>query len=119
MKKYTQEEFDNLPLDQYGTKQCPQGDYSAVKTNGEGCSFGEWCSFGKGCKYMTFVFTTLTCLFGCFKYPIYIYQNKDKYVLSIGCKNFKSLDGAVKEAEKIGCYCEKTHKVLKILLEAK
>ena len=50
MKKYTQEEFDALPRDEYGIKRCPSGDYSAIKSFGKCCSFGEWCRFGKGCK---------------------------------------------------------------------
>jgi len=55
MKKYTQKQFDNLPLDKRGIKQCPTGDYTAIYHFGKGCSFGErcsfgeWCSFGKGC----------------------------------------------------------------------
>lgn len=43
MKKYTQAEFDALPVID-GKKQCPTGDYSDI------CSFGEGRSFGKGCK---------------------------------------------------------------------
>ena len=55
MKKYTQAEFDALPVID-GRKQCPTGDYSDIRSFGEGCSFGkgcsfgEWCSFGEGCK---------------------------------------------------------------------
>ena len=56
MKKYTQEEFDHLPVNVHGIKECPQGDYTQIKDFSEwcsfdkGCSFGEWCSFGEGCK---------------------------------------------------------------------
>lgn len=42
LKKYTQKEFDALPVVN-GWKRCPTGDYSLIK------SFGEWCRFGKGC----------------------------------------------------------------------
>ena len=147
MKKYTQNEFDNFPKNEYGVKICPKGDYNGIAIKGEwcsfgegcsfgewcsfgkrcsfgewcsfgeGCSFGEWCSFGEGCKYMTFVFATLTCLFGLFKYPIYIYHNKDKYIISAGCENFDNLDKAVKKTKEQNCYCEKTHRILKIMLD--
>ena len=63
MKKYTQADFDNFEVDEYGRTICPTGDYTAIKSFGEGCrfgegcsfgewfSFGEWCSFGKWCSY--------------------------------------------------------------------
>ncbi|MFA5897797.1 MAG: hypothetical protein WC829_01660 [Hyphomicrobium sp.] len=38
MKKYTQEEFDALPLVD-GVRQCPTGDYTQIM------NFGAWCSF--------------------------------------------------------------------------
>ena len=50
MKKYTQQEFDALPVVD-GIKQCPTGDYSELKSFGELCSFGERCSFGEGCSF--------------------------------------------------------------------
>ena len=62
MKIYTQAEYNDFPVDKYGVKYCPSGDYTAIKqfgercsfgekcSFGEECSFGEWCSFGKGCK---------------------------------------------------------------------
>ena len=40
MKKYTQEEFDAIPRDEQGVKQCPTGDYTAITRFGEGCRFG-------------------------------------------------------------------------------
>ena len=46
MKKYTQEEFDALPIDENGIKQCPTGDYSQIK------EFPDWCSFGEGCTFI-------------------------------------------------------------------
>ena len=68
MKKYTQKEFDELPIvDNF--KQCPTGDYTSIEYFGElcsfgescrfgelcsfgkSCSFGEWCSFGKSCRF--------------------------------------------------------------------
>jgi len=56
MKKYTQQEFDALPVVD-GIKQCPTGDYSELKSLGEGCSFGKRCSFENGyqAKYPAFI----------------------------------------------------------------
>ena len=51
MKKYTQADFDNFEVDEWGYKICPTGDYTAIKSFGERCSFGEWCSFGAGCSF--------------------------------------------------------------------
>ena len=63
MKKYTQADFDNFEVDECGRKICPAGDYTAMKSFGEGCnfsarcrfgeecSFGERCSFGAGCRF--------------------------------------------------------------------
>ena len=57
MKKYTQADFDNFEVNEYGRKICPTGDYTAIKSFGEecsfgaGCSFGVQCSFGEGCSY--------------------------------------------------------------------
>ena len=51
MKKYTQEEFDAIPRDEQGVKQCPTGDYTAITRFGEGCSFGYRCRFGEGCSF--------------------------------------------------------------------
>ena len=50
MKRYTQEEFDALPvIDDW--KQCPTGDYSAISSFGGWCSFGECCRFGECCIF--------------------------------------------------------------------
>ncbi len=57
MKRYTEEEFNNLPCNEFGIKECPAGDYSLISifgewcSFGEGCSFDEWCSFGKRCSF--------------------------------------------------------------------
>ena len=53
MKKYTQADFDNFEVDEYGHKICPTGDYTAIKSFGELCIFGAWCSFGAGCSFGT------------------------------------------------------------------
>ena len=51
MKKYTQADFDNFEVDDYGHKICPAGDYTAMKSFGEGCRFGERCIFGALCSF--------------------------------------------------------------------
>lgn len=51
MKKYTQADFDNFEVDKYGRKICPAGDYTAMKSFGEGCIFGALCSFGEQCDF--------------------------------------------------------------------
>lgn len=116
MKKYTQAEFDAILKNEHGIKLCPSGDYTSLKSFGNWCSFGERCSFGEGCKYCDFVFSSIFCLYGIFKYTIIIYKNKKKYKLSIGCENFNTLDSAVEKAKSLDIYDENTHKVLGILL---
>ena len=51
MKKYTQADFDNFKVDEYGHKICPAGDYTAIKGFGAQCSFGEQCIFGALCIF--------------------------------------------------------------------
>ena len=51
MKKYTQADFDNFEVDEYGRKICPAGDYTAIKSFDEWCCFGERCIFGEGCRF--------------------------------------------------------------------
>ena len=51
MKKYTQADFDNFEVDEYGRKICPAGDYTAIKGFDAQCSFGERCSFCTQCSY--------------------------------------------------------------------
>jgi len=82
----------------------------------EDCSFSRGCFFGEECRYCKFVFDKFTLLSGVYKYPIRIYQNKDKYMLSIGCFNFSSLKEAVAYAKKSNCYCKLTHRILKLYL---
>ena len=76
MKEYTQADFDNFEVDEYGHKICPAGDYTAIKGFGEwcsfgkGCSFGErccfdaLCSFGEGCSFGTWCIFGEGCIFG-------------------------------------------------------
>lgn len=51
MKKYTQAEFDAIPVDENGIRHCPTGDYTAINRFGAACRFGECCSFGTGCSF--------------------------------------------------------------------
>ena len=51
MKKWTQEEVDQITPDQYGVRRFPTGDYSGIKSFGEYCRFGEGCRFGGRCSF--------------------------------------------------------------------
>ena len=52
MKVITQEEFDNLPRNEFGIKVVPAySDLTAIREFGERCSFGECCSFGEYCRF--------------------------------------------------------------------
>lgn len=51
MKKYTQAEFDAIPVDENGIRHCPTGDYTAINRFGAGCSFGAACRFGAHCNF--------------------------------------------------------------------
>jgi hypothetical protein len=143
MKQITQKEFNNFKYANDGILYLPSADYSLIKvfgdrcsfdercsfsngcsfggecSFGEGCSFGKWCSFGKGCKYRDFTFKEVFCLYGIYKFSIIIYSNQDKYILSVGCDDFNSIDEAIKRAKELNCYCEKTEKIVRILLEAR
>lgn len=50
MKKYTQSEFDEMPIIN-GWKMCPTGDYTNIKDFVEQCRFGRSCSFGESCRF--------------------------------------------------------------------
>ena len=64
MKKYTQADFDNFEVDEYGRKICPAGDYTAIKSFSERCSFGEGCSFGARCSFGEWCHFGEGCNFG-------------------------------------------------------
>lgn len=51
MKTYTQAEFDAIPRDEFGIKNCPTGDYTQIKDFGEYCIFGKGCRFGELCRF--------------------------------------------------------------------
>ena len=70
MTKYTQADFDNFDVDDYGHKICPAGDYTAIKSFdtgcsfGEGCHFGTWCRFGEECRFGERCIFGALCIFG-------------------------------------------------------
>lgn len=51
MRIYTIEDLETFERDEIGRLICPSGDYSAIRSFGEWCSFGESCSFGKWCSF--------------------------------------------------------------------
>lgn len=57
LHKYTQEEFDALPGNEFGCKICPTGDYTEIRTFpnfsrfGNGAKFGNWAEFGNGAAF--------------------------------------------------------------------
>ena len=64
MKKYTQEEFDAIPVDGFGIKRCPTGDYTAINRFGAYCHFGARCSFGAVCSFGEYCSFGARCSFG-------------------------------------------------------
>lgn len=51
MKVYTEKDLEGFERDDLGWLICPSGDYTHIKSFGEGCSFGEDCSFGEWCSF--------------------------------------------------------------------
>ena len=110
MKKYTQEEFDAIERDEYGIKNCPTGDYTAIKNFGERCSFGEWCSFGERCRFgKTCNFenervkngTYFACdRIGSEKRKTYFFKGDNGYFVRAGCF-FGTLDEFVERVKKV------------------
>ena len=64
MKEYTQADFDNFEVDEYGHKICPAGDYTAIKGFGAQCRFGEQCIFGALCIFGEGCIFGEQCIFG-------------------------------------------------------
>ena len=66
---FTQQEFDALPS-VAGRKQCPAGDYSAIKEFparcdfGTDCTFATDCYFGAGCRFGAYCCFGAGCCFG-------------------------------------------------------
>jgi hypothetical protein len=63
MIKYTQEDFDALPFVD-GVKQCPTGDYTAIKRFNVRCTFGKSCIFTSSCTFVSSCTFGLNCNFG-------------------------------------------------------
>lgn len=63
MKKYTKKDLETFERDAFGRLICPSGDYTAIRTFPEKCSFGafsrfgslssfgEACAFGDACNF--------------------------------------------------------------------
>jgi acetyltransferase-like isoleucine patch superfamily enzyme len=64
MKKYTQADFDNFKVDEYGHKICPTGDYTAIKDFVEYCVFNGHCLFGAQCRFIAHCRFGDGCYFG-------------------------------------------------------
>lgn len=64
MKKYTQADFDNFEVDEYGRKICPAGDYTNIKDFVEYCVFGTYCLFGEHCRFIEHCRFGEGCYFG-------------------------------------------------------
>ena len=110
MKKYTQEEFDAIERDEYGIKNCPSGDYTAIKIFGERCSFGERCNFGKWCSFGEWCSfenervkngTYFACdKIGSEKRKTYFFKGDNGYFVRTGCF-FGTLDEFVERVKKV------------------
>lgn len=89
MKKYTQEEFDAIERDEYGVKNCPSGDYTAIKIFSERCKFGERCSFGELCNFENDRVkngTYFACdRIGSEKRKTYFFKGDNGYFVRAGC----------------------------------
>lgn len=64
MKKYTQADFDNFEVDEFGWKICPSGDYTAISNFSKWCVFGDGCIFGKRCSFGEKCSFGMWCTFG-------------------------------------------------------
>ena len=64
LKKYTQAEFDAIPVDENGIRHCPTGDYTKIREFGAYCSFGAGCRFGAHCNFGAVCRFGVECEFG-------------------------------------------------------
>ena len=64
MKKYTQEDFDNIEVNELGYKICPSGDYTEIKAFPAECYFGDYCRFGDYCSFGDYCGFGGCCSFG-------------------------------------------------------
>lgn len=111
MKKYTQKEFDKLPIVD-GRRQCPMGNYTQIDRFGERCSFGDGCSFGGECSFGEW------CSF-----EKLLFKNNDTvYFVRVnnigsrndGCMIFNAKDG---QYIRCGCWFGSVDKFLKVVKE--
>jgi len=65
----------------------------------DGACFGEACDFFGESMYCLFEFNRVININGLYEYPIRIYLNNSEYFLSVGCKNFATLDEAREESK--------------------
>ena len=64
MKKYTEKDFETFERDENGRLICPSGDYTAIRTFPERCSFGAGSTFGQGCDFGRWSRFEEECSFG-------------------------------------------------------
>ena len=82
MKKYTQAEFDAIPVDENGIKRCPTGDYTAINRFGGDCRFGEGCI----CEFGQFVSMLSVGGFGSCGRTTYFFRLSDgRICVRCGC----------------------------------
>ena len=82
MKKYTQAEFDAIPVDENGIRHCPTGDYTAINRFGAHCSFGAHCI----CEFGQFVSMLSAGGFGSFGRTTYFFLLSDgRACVRCGC----------------------------------
>lgn len=100
MKKFTQEEFDAMPIDSDGYKICPTGDYTSVNVNGASCKFGTSCKFGDSFYFKEKKFTKIFMMQnidGSGRQIICLFGDGDAHV-NAGCF-FGTLDEFCKKAQ--------------------
>ncbi|MEI7578554.1 MAG: hypothetical protein WCJ58_00785 [bacterium] len=113
MKIFTQEEFDALPLEQFGRRIVPAfSDLRLVKNFGNSsCSFGEYCSFGEDCSFGSSCSFGEYCRFGenC-SFGKYCSFGED-CSFGEGCKlfdlkiiNYKAVDRIGNSKQKLYCW---------------
>jgi hypothetical protein len=94
MKVITQEEFDNLPRNEFGIKVVPAySDLTAIREFGERCNFGEDCSFGKYCSFGEYCRFGECCRFG-----------EDCSLIGLKILNYKAVDQIGKNKRKLYCW---------------
>lgn len=98
MKKYTQEEFDNFTIDEYGYKICPSGNYTEIKKFGEDCIFGAHCSFENG-RVINGKYFACDRI-GSEKRKTYFFKGDNGYFVRAGCF-FGTFDEFVDRVHKV------------------